>query len=207
MHLAKGETPWFEYAVASLALAGQTESGDGYLVQALAGGVLVAVVDGLGHGPEASQAAACAVETLAAHKEASVTELVQRCHERLQRTRGVAMTLASFCAADFTMCWLGVGNVEGLVLRGDFAAQRAREYVLLRGGVVGYQLPPLRAAVLPIQPDDLLILATDGVQSTFVNELKLRSPVGDIAAGILAKHGKKIDDALVLVGRFRGESP
>jgi serine phosphatase RsbU (regulator of sigma subunit) len=35
--------------------------------------------------------------------------------------------------------------------------------VLLRSGVVGYQLPTLRASTLPIAPGDLLIFATDGI--------------------------------------------
>ena len=35
------------------------------------------------------------------------------------------------------MTWLGVGNVEGVLLRA--ALRIARESVLLRGGVAGYQ--------------------------------------------------------------------
>ncbi len=38
---------------------------------------------------------------------------------------------------------------------------RARETLLLRGGVVGDRLPPLRAAGLPLAPGDTLVLATD----------------------------------------------
>jgi len=45
------------WGVAERALPGQTVSGDKYLVKPLADGVLLAVVDGLGHGGEATAAA------------------------------------------------------------------------------------------------------------------------------------------------------
>src|SRR5437867_365164 len=45
------------WAVATLALEGERESGDLHLVQPVTDGVLIAVVDGLGHGEEAAAAA------------------------------------------------------------------------------------------------------------------------------------------------------
>ena len=62
------------------------------------------------------------------------------------------MSLASFNALDGAMTWLGVGNVTGLLLRADAGAERKRESLLLRGGVVGYRLPPLRPVAIPIAP-------------------------------------------------------
>jgi len=46
-----------EWAVAELAQPGQSESGDRHLVLPTPDGGLVAVVDGLGHGAEAANAA------------------------------------------------------------------------------------------------------------------------------------------------------
>src|SRR5437868_5964588 len=50
-----------EWSVAARALPGQTVSGDQFLVKASNRGVLVGVIDGLGHGSEATRAAAAAV--------------------------------------------------------------------------------------------------------------------------------------------------
>ena len=57
----------FEWGLAARALHGQAESGDLHLVAPFAGGVLIAAVDGLGHGSEAAAAARVAVATLRDH--------------------------------------------------------------------------------------------------------------------------------------------
>ena len=133
--------PLIEWGVAVQPLEGEAESGDQYVVQPFPKGVLVAAVDGLGHGPEAAAAARSAVAILKDYAHEPVISLLRRCHERLIRTRGVVMSLASFNALDSTMTWLGVGNVEGLLLRADVAANPPRENVLLRSGVVAANCP------------------------------------------------------------------
>src|SRR5436190_12658463 len=75
-------------------------------------GPLAAVMDGLGHGPEAASAARQAAGILEASAGEPVIALVQRCHDGLRRTRGVVMSLASFTVRDSAMAWIGVGNVE-----------------------------------------------------------------------------------------------
>src|SRR5437870_3753009 len=49
--------PVIDWGVATLAHAGEKESGDLHLVKQVGRGVLVAAVDGLGHGAEAAAAA------------------------------------------------------------------------------------------------------------------------------------------------------
>ncbi|HMJ58707.1 MAG TPA: hypothetical protein VK467_06195, partial [Gemmatimonadales bacterium] len=52
------------WGVATVAMQGESESGDLHMVRAVKDGVLIAVVDGLGHGEEAAAAARMAVGTL-----------------------------------------------------------------------------------------------------------------------------------------------
>jgi hypothetical protein len=193
-----------EWSFASRSLPGETVSGDRYLVQPSGHGVLVAVVDGLGHGQEATSAAKTAVATLTAHADESIISLVKRCHEALLKTRGATMTVASLNVFDGTMSWLGVGPVEGHLLRADAKGTPAIENVLLRGGVVGYQLPALQAGVIPLFERDLLVLASDGIRSGFERGLAVADPPQQIADRILAHHFKGNDDALVLVVRYLG---
>jgi hypothetical protein len=199
--------PLIEWGVAARPLEGEVESGDLYVVKPFPKGVLVAAVDGLGHGPEAAAAARSAVAILKDYAHEPVISLLRRCHERLIRTRGAVMSLASFNALDSTMTWLGVGNVEGLLLRADAAANPPRENVLLRSGVVGYQLPALHAAILPVTRGDVLILATDGIRSGFAEDVSLSDPPQRIAEHILARRARGMDDALVLVARYLGHEP
>lgn len=194
-----------EWGVAAAPLPGQTESGDGHFVQPLPHGALAAVVDGLGHGPEAAIAARLAVATLGLHASEPVAALVRSCHEALGGTRGVTLSAATFDARQNTMTWLSVGDVEGVLLRGDPHARPVKEHLMQRGGVVGYQLPPLHPAVFSVAPGDTLVFATDGVRSGFADHrLRLEDPPRTIAEGILAGYGRKTDDALVLVVRYLG---
>ena len=199
--------PLIEWGVAALPLAGEAESGDSYLIKLLPHGALLAVVDGLGHGREAAAAAKTAVAALEDSAPESVISLLRRCHERLMKTRGVVMSLAFFNAQDSTLTWVGVGNVEGMLVRADAKAHPARESVLLRGGVVGCELPPLRASVIPVFRGDTLILSTDGIRHGFAEELTLSDSPQQIADRILAHSGKGTDDALVLVARYLGGAP
>jgi len=56
-----------EWGVASRALPGQPASGDINVVKSFTDGVLIAALDGLGHGEEAATAAAVAAATLETH--------------------------------------------------------------------------------------------------------------------------------------------
>src|SRR5438128_11946769 len=77
-------------------LAGEQESGDLHLIKPVGTGVLVSVVDGLGHGVDAAAAARAAVAALNRHAQESVLLLLQRCHQALAGTRGVVVSVALF---------------------------------------------------------------------------------------------------------------
>ncbi len=197
-----------EWGVAELVLPGQTESGDRYLITPTSGGWLVAVVDGLGHGAEAAEAAKAAVRSLDRHAHDPIIPLIRDCHRSLAGTRGVVMSVAAFDARAETMTWVGVGNVEGVLLRAQATVRPRRESLLLRGGVVGGHLPALAAAIVPVMRGDALIFATDGVRSDFASEhLAHDDPPQQLADRILARWGTKTDDALVLVARYLGPAP
>jgi negative regulator of sigma-B (phosphoserine phosphatase) len=192
------------WGVATLALEGQTESGDLHLVRAVKDGVLIAVVDGLGHGEEAAAAARLAVTTLEQYAEEPPLSLLQRCHEALKGSRGVVMSLARFDASRGTMTWLGVGNVEGVLHHADWSERSARASLITRGGIVGSEVPAVQAAVIPVGAGDTLVFATDGIGSSFLADVSARDEPQRLADQILARHGKGTDDALVLVARYLG---
>jgi anti-sigma regulatory factor (Ser/Thr protein kinase) len=164
-------------------------------------GALVALIDGLGHGKEACEAAVAAERVLLAAPYEPVVELIRRCHEELRRTRGVVISLASFDAQRGAMTWLGVGNVEALLIRAELAGTEA---VSMRGGTVGYMLPPLVPRTLFVQPGDTLILATDGIRHGFKSEVVPSRTPQEIADQVMANWAKPSDDACVVVARYVG---
>jgi hypothetical protein len=197
--------PFVDWAVASAARDGESHNGDMHVVKLLSTGVLAAAIDGLGHGAEAAAAAQRAVQTLESDLGESVIGLSRSCHQALIGTRGVTMSLAAFNAADDTMTWLAIGNVEGVLVRADPRTSRPLETILPRAGVIGLELPRLQASVTTVAPGDVVVLATDGINRTFLGGLlrPLDSPQ-QLADRILRRHGKGTDDALVLVARYRG---
>ena len=196
-----------EYGVAKFALSGQGESGDHHLVCCNQDGVLIAAVDGIGHGEEAANAAKKAISILRNGVGEPIISLVERCHEKLRPTRGVVLSLASIDVAQGMMTWLGVGNVQGLLMRANTKNGNAQEPLLLRAGVVGSRVPPLQAAVLPIQKGDTLIFATDGIRSGFTETLNSMENPQRAADRILQNCLSGSDDALVLVSRLTGIRP
>src|SRR5512146_1217466 len=104
--------PILEYSYESVGLRGQPESGDLHIVKETSGGVLIGVIDGLGHGVEAATAAQLAIKTIEAYAEESVINIVRRCDEKLRKTRGAVMALAFINSSDETLTWLSVGSVE-----------------------------------------------------------------------------------------------
>jgi len=192
-----------EYAVAAKPLRGELESGDLYAVISRPRGLLVAVADGLGHGYEAAFAAKLAVITMTAQAHLPLLDLVKCCHEALLRTRGVALSIASLESEEDSMTWISIGNVAGLLVRVNDVGNLDREHIVMRNGVVGHRLPPLRTTTLGLRRGDVLVFATDGIREGFQVDVRPDAHPQQMADRILAQYGKSTDDALVLVGRWR----
>ena len=196
--------PVIEFGVAQFMIPGEQESGDQHLVSANETSLLIAVMDGIGHGAEAANASRTAAAILRAETNEPIISLVQRCHEGLRKTRGVVMSLACIDPHHGLMTWIGIGNVQGMLQRAGARKGSVQETLLLRGGVVGAQLPPLQATVLPIAAGDTLIFATDGIRGSFVETLSPLESPQHAADRVLQGYRLGNDDALTFFGRFTG---
>jgi negative regulator of sigma-B (phosphoserine phosphatase) len=194
--------PAVDVGIASSPLPGQTSIGDKGFV--LPGGdrVLIGVIDGLGHGSEAAHAADLAVQAVKERPGASLQTLIQECHVALRKTRGVVMTLVSLDVRSNSLSWLGVGNVEALLMP---VLEDGRQQVpVLPGGVVGHQLPRVKLSHHAIAPGDLIVLVTDGIDRGFAEWVNESASPQQIADALLKGCRKGNDDALVLVVRYLG---
>jgi serine/threonine protein phosphatase PrpC len=192
-----------EWGVASHPQTPGAECGDASTIEQSPAGSLVAVIDGLGHGRDAARASQRAVETIAKFADATLEEMLRACHRALQGSRGAAISLARIDVGAPELAWIGVGNVEGVVLnpRAYQAASWVSETLLARGGVVGYDLPYLRMAQVPFGLGAVLVFATDGIRQGFSSEVQPGRRAQEIADRIMAVHDRGTDDALVLVVR------
>lgn len=177
----------------------ETVCGDAFLVKETENGAFLCLIDGLGHGKEAFLAAnrACSVITDFAGED--ILSLFEECHQALKSTRGVVMSVAFVHNPSNTVEWTGIGNIEGLLLKGS-----TRESLPLRGGIVGCRLPSLRSCKLPITSDDMIVMYTDGVSHSSTAKLIEAQLCDELARFIISSQVKGTDDAAVLIARYKG---
>ncbi len=200
--LGNGELGELHWGVATRPLPGQTECGDRHFAAGTDNGWLLAVADGLGHGPEAAYAANIFFEVLHLNLNETPVKLIQLCHEALKGTRGIACTIMTIDRQQNLLSWIGVGNVEGIVRHCDPKASPT-DYVTMRGGIVGYRIPELHQSQLKLRDGDILALATDGIAVDFVRAISPAYPPDVLAERILKHYAKPIDDALILVAQWQ----
>jgi hypothetical protein len=206
-----GDDPFLRWAVAGRPMPGEKRSGDAATVQTTSSRCVLAVIDGLGHGEEAAIAADMATAIVERNRGEPLIPLLLLAHEHLIESRGVAATMAIVDGETGRLDWLGVGNVNGVVLHADESAKPRTRGVFLHRGVLGYLLPTLHVPE-PVQlaDGDFLVLATDGVRGDLTAALHPELPIDRLAENILADQATPDDDALVLVARYhdrRNHSP
>lgn len=197
--------PWpaaLEHGQAGAALGGGSRSGDLAVFVPYNAGALVAVVDGLGHGDAAADAAETAAEALTRHAAAPAQRLLEHCHEALRNTRGAVATLVWFDVERGRLTWTGVGNVEARLLRAQRSHGDRTDSPVLFGGVLGWGLPTVRLTELELAAGDTVVLATDGVAADFGSSMAPAISAQEQADRIFASHARGNDDALVVAVRY-----
>ncbi|HET7771897.1 MAG TPA: SpoIIE family protein phosphatase, partial [Chloroflexota bacterium] len=158
----------------------------------------IAVVDGLGHGPAAAEAARLALEAVGKCLEEGVTEALSRCHAALAGTRGAALTVAEVDVTRGVLTFSGVGNVEARVWRAE-TPEKAERPIVYRG-VVGATLPRLRSFELPLAGDWRLLVHTDGVSARWdVSRLEEGLSLQGMADEVVERWGRVTDEATVVL--------
>jgi serine phosphatase RsbU (regulator of sigma subunit) len=181
-------------AVASRPHPTETVNGDTWAIDWHDGACRIAVVDGLGHGPQAAAAALAAREALAAHPDLLPAAALMLLHTALRGTRGAAISIAHVDPASGSLTYAGVGNVEARLWQ-DGKAQRLLAY----RGIVGSVLPTVRAFTSPLTAPWLLALHTDGVSARFELEATAPAALQAAADDLLACWGRGTDDATIVL--------
>ncbi len=200
--ITSGKTLCGTWSMAKSAKKGEDVCADHCVVKEAGDKVLIAVIDGLGHGVKANEASKYAVSTLENFKGESVIDLVNQCHRNLKNTRGAVMSLCVIDCNERILTWLGVGNVEGLLVRGNAQKRQRSENIILRGGVVGYELPSLKASLIPFAAGDMLIFTTDGVDRDYWDDVIVNDNPLEMVKKISRKYFKDTDDALIMALEF-----
>jgi negative regulator of sigma-B (phosphoserine phosphatase) len=169
---------------------GEALSGDAVFVRREGDRTLVSVIDVLGHGPEAAEVAATAVEKLReARLDRGVTMLLECLHEGLRGTRGATALL----------CLVTGGVLQGTSVGNITLCAHGGLPIVPTPGVVGGQMRPLRVFVGKLSPGDRLVAHTDGIRAGVLLGDLVGISGRDACAEVMRARRRPNDDAAVLV--------
>jgi anti-sigma regulatory factor (Ser/Thr protein kinase) len=191
------------FGAVNIPINGETVCGDEFLV--LPGKIrsLYMVVDGLGHGVHAAEAAAEAVQTVGAYAGEGPAELVNRTHDALKKTRGAAMSVAVVDHERKLLTCSGAGNISLAIINGTVSRSIASQ-----NGTLGAILPRIQEYTYPVEPRSILLMYSDGVNTkcslSSYPGLQARHP--QLIAGLLYRDfSRHRDDATVLLASLDGD--
>lgn len=162
------------------------------------GHYLACMIDGLGHGDKAYQAATCCLQTIEQYCHQPISQLMELCNANLTSTRGVALSLVEFDTNTNSLQYLGVGNIGACVL-GEKSNRLVNSY-----GIIGQQ----QASSPYIQTQtfnpstDALIMFSDGINeaANFIHyQSIIKAGISQVAETILEQEALGTDDAGVIV--------
>ncbi|HKP88183.1 MAG TPA: SpoIIE family protein phosphatase, partial [Blastocatellia bacterium] len=179
---------------------GFEENGDAYIIKRIGDRQLLAMIDGLGHGLGALQAAREAVSTIEAHAAQPVETIIRATHEALRPTRGAVLGLAAIDCTTGVIEYAGIGNTDFRVLGG-----RAPVRFISLNGTLGSRLDRVKVFKEQLPKVATLIMSTDGISERWDMDCYpglhgLHPQL--LCAAVMRDFSRSNDDATILCGRL-----
>lgn len=183
------------HGAVSVPLAGEVDCGDAWQIVTNADGTAVLVVDGLGHGTFAAEAARTCVDAFLKSPGDTPVEILQRANRLMSKTRGGAAACARMRGESLT--YSGVGNINGHVISTEYS-----QGLMSHNGTLGMHQRPAQQFEYTLPAGSLLVMHSDGLSARW--DLKqhpalLRAHPAIVAAVLYRDHARERDDATVVV--------
>jgi Stage II sporulation protein E (SpoIIE) len=178
---------------------GERFCGDAWAFHHTADRTLVLLVDGIGHGWEAAEAAQEATTTFRKYADRAPGEILLSIHDALKKTRGAVAAIAEIRANEGTLTYAGVGNISAVVQSGNGSRS-----LVSHNGTLGMATSRIQEFKVDWPADAVLVLHSDGLHSRWdlssYAGLIVRHPAV-IGAVLLRDFRRQRDDASVVVVR------
>ncbi|ALI98902.1 SpoIIE family protein phosphatase [Rufibacter tibetensis] len=179
---------------------GEKVSGDGWGLRLSHQGAYLMVLDGLGHGEYAHEAATTALQAFRQQPKQTPSEMLRGVHAAIKRTRGAVGAIAHWNAEAGTLLFCGIGNIAGRLIMPD-----KPKSLLSYNGTLGMSVPTtINDQHLTWERGNTMILHSDGLKSRWdlgkYPELTRHDPTL-IAAVLYKDNTRTTDDTLVVVVR------
>ncbi len=194
--------PGLEWGVVCVPKLGEEVCGDAWAVTAGPVRNTVLIVDGLGHGPHAFDAANTALRAFRAHARERPESILHTLHASLRKTRGAVAGVAELDWGKRELRWAGAGNIAGNLVPVEGKASS----LVSHSGTVGQTITRFKEYTHPWPAGGLLVLHSDGLSNRWTMDpypgLTRKDP--SLIAGVLYRDfANRRDDVVVLVGRER----
>ncbi len=178
---------------------GQRVSGDTVVIEHRDDILFLAIVDALGHGPQANAVANKAEQFLCNNWSSDVLDTMQRLHSDLKETIGAGAGLCVVDRITRKARYIGVGNT---VLR-TFGSQATR--LISSDGIIGSRFRTPAVQTVSLNESGIILMYTDGVSDRFdvdqYPQIHYHS-ASAIARKIVDSFGKPYDDATCMAIRY-----
>jgi len=183
----------------SLAAPGEARCGDAWAEERRADGVMLLVVDGLGHGAGAAEAADAAVAAFRAARSEPPARRLHAVHAALRSTRGGAAGIADIDLAARAVRFAGIGNIGAMVVDGE-----TPRFLMSHNGTLGHTVRKITEVSVPWPARGLLVMYSDGLgtprELSAYPGLMERHP--SLVAGVLWRDlARGRDDVTVVVAK------
>ncbi|MBI2809375.1 MAG: SpoIIE family protein phosphatase [Candidatus Melainabacteria bacterium] len=177
-------------------LAGELMSGDKWSIIKFENTTNCLLIDGLGHGFEACEAATLAVKRFKENLGKPPSVVMKAIHTSLRGGRGAVGALAQIDHEHGKIYFCGLGNISAIVKR-----ETDRKYLTSLNGTLGYEARKFMECVEQWTSDSVLIMHSDGLSTKTFEDLhsvhEQAPPI--IAAWLYQKYSKGTDDSSILV--------
>ena len=186
----------------SVAAPGEARCGDAWAEERRADGVMLLVVDGLGHGAGAADAADAAVAAFRSARFEPPARRLNAVHVALRPTRGGAAGIADIDLTARAVRFAGIGNIGAMVLDGE-----TPRFLMSHNGTLGHTVRKIAEVSVPWPSRGTLVMYSDGLGTP--RDLSaypgLMERHASLVAGVLWRDlARGRDDVTVVVAKEAG---
>jgi len=183
------------YGAVNVAIDGEVLCGDAWDLAQGPQGLALFMIDGLGHGAFAAEAAQVGVDTFRSAPFAEPQDILSRANASMSRTRGGAGACARIVGDK--IAYAGIGNISAALVSAGKSTG-----LVSHNGTLGLHKRRGQQFEYRREPGALLVMHSDGVSARWglkENAALLARHPAIIAACLYRDHGRQRDDATVVV--------
>lgn len=187
-----------EYGIVSVPAYNAQCNGDAYVIRESGKNILMAVIDGLGHGKEACAASGAAANYILDHHTSGLSQIMEGCHHALMRTRGAVIGIVRINLEAGKITFAGVGNV-GVRIKGKTVLR-----LVSSAGIVGCNCKRILEEEYPYHKGDVIVMYSDGISEGFDiagTGAAKNSGLQTLAEDVVREFGKNSDDNTIIAGK------